>query len=120
MQAKTMSVVHVDPTIMRGRWLPHETVARPGAYPAWLPDVVARETRTIFIVDPDRAIREAARGLFEQKGYEVRLFADRAAFLNGYSRVRRGCLLIAESAIGAGGAAMIAGCGVAAARSAIS
>jgi two-component system CheB/CheR fusion protein len=113
MQAKSMSDVRPDPRFLHGRFLPHETAPRPGPYPAWLPDAMAREVRTIFILDSDRAIREAARGLFEEKGYEVRLFSDRAAFLRGYRPVRRGCLLIDESAMGAGGAAMIAGCAVA-------
>jgi two-component system CheB/CheR fusion protein len=61
----------------------------------------------IFIVDADRAIRAATQGLFEESGYDVRLFADRAAFLRAYRPIGLGCLLIDESLLGTTGLAMI-------------
>ncbi|MGA2045307.1 MAG: LuxR C-terminal-related transcriptional regulator [Roseiarcus sp.] len=103
MEAKSQSTVWSDGVVAHGPWLPREAGPRRAAYPDWLPVAMTLETRTIFIVDPDRAIREALRGLFEDGGYEVRLFADRPAFLRAYRPVRRGCLLMDESSIAAGG-----------------
>ncbi|MGD0720333.1 MAG: LuxR C-terminal-related transcriptional regulator [Roseiarcus sp.] len=110
MEAKSQSTVWSDAGVGHGRWLPHEARPRRAAYPAWLPAAMALQTRTIFIVDPDRAIREALRGLFEDDGYQVRLFADRRAFLRAYRPVRRGCLVIDESSMAAGGLEWIESC----------
>jgi two-component system, chemotaxis family, CheB/CheR fusion protein len=49
---------------------------------------------TIFVVDDDRAIREAMRDLLSENGYAVELFADGEAFLAGYRPGREGCLLV--------------------------
>ena len=110
MEAKSQSTVWSDAGVGHGRWLPHEARPRRAAYPAWLPAAMVLQTRTIFIVDPDRAIREALRGLFEDDGYQVRLFADRRAFLRAYRPVRRGCLVIDESSMAAGGLEWIESC----------
>ncbi|HEX2334872.1 MAG TPA: response regulator, partial [Hyphomicrobiaceae bacterium] len=52
------------------------------------------ESSTIFVVDDDRAIREAMRDLLCENGYAVELFADGEAFLGGYRPGREGCLLV--------------------------
>ena len=49
---------------------------------------------TVFVVDDDRAIREAMRDLLQENGYAVELFADGAAFLEAYRPGREGCLLV--------------------------
>ena len=49
---------------------------------------------TIFVVDDDRAIRDAMRDLLSENGYAVELFADGEAFLRGYRPGREGCLLV--------------------------
>jgi two-component system CheB/CheR fusion protein len=49
---------------------------------------------TIFVVDDDRAIREAMRDLLEENGYRVEIFADGPAFLEAYHSGRRGCLVV--------------------------
>ena len=52
------------------------------------------ESSTIFVVDDDRAIREAMRDLLQENGYAVELFADGPAFLEAYRPGREGCLLV--------------------------
>jgi two-component system CheB/CheR fusion protein len=52
------------------------------------------EVSTIFVVDDDRAIREAMRDLLLASGYAVEIFADGPAFLEGFRRGREGCLLV--------------------------
>ena len=49
---------------------------------------------TVFVVDDDRAIREAMRDLLQENGYAVELFADGPAFLEAYRPGREGCLLV--------------------------
>lgn len=48
----------------------------------------------IFVVDDDRAVREAMRDLLQESGYAVELFADGAAFFAGYRPGSEGCLLV--------------------------
>ena len=52
------------------------------------------EVSTIFVVDDDRAIREAMRDLLHANGYAVEIFGDGPAFLEGFRRGREGCLLV--------------------------
>jgi two-component system CheB/CheR fusion protein len=52
------------------------------------------ESSTVFVVDDDRAIREAMRDLLQENGYSVELFADGPAFLEAYRPDREGCLLV--------------------------
>ncbi len=49
---------------------------------------------TVFVVDDDRAVREAMRDLLQENGYSVELFADGLAFLEAYCAGRAGCLLV--------------------------
>ncbi len=49
---------------------------------------------TVFVVDDDRAVREAMRDLLQENGYAVELFADGPAFLEAYRLGRVGCLLV--------------------------
>ena len=49
---------------------------------------------TVFVVDDDRAIREAMRDLLQESGYAVEVFADGPAFLEAYRPGREGCLLV--------------------------
>jgi two-component system CheB/CheR fusion protein len=53
-----------------------------------------RQASTVFIVDDDRAIREAMRDLLQESGYAVELFGDGPAFLEAFRRGREGCLLV--------------------------
>jgi two-component system CheB/CheR fusion protein len=52
------------------------------------------EASTVFVVDDDRAVREAMGDLLQENGYSVELFADGAAFLEAYRPGREGCLLV--------------------------
>jgi two-component system CheB/CheR fusion protein len=49
---------------------------------------------TVFVVDDDRAIREAMGDLLQENGYSVQLFADGPAFLRAYRPGREACLLV--------------------------
>jgi two-component system, chemotaxis family, CheB/CheR fusion protein len=53
-----------------------------------------RKSSTVFVVDDDRAIREAMRDLLHESGYAVELFGDAPAFLEAFRRGRQGCLLV--------------------------
>ena len=105
MEATRHANLWSDATVAHGVWFQHDIAAR-SAYSS-PPASAARETRMIFIVDGDRAIRDATRGLFENDGYQVQLFASRAAFLKSYRPARRACLLIDEIALGGDGLAMM-------------
>ena len=52
------------------------------------------ELSTVFVVDDDRAIREAMRELLNENGYAVEVFADGQTFLAAYRPGRKGCLLV--------------------------
>jgi two-component system, chemotaxis family, CheB/CheR fusion protein len=52
------------------------------------------EPSAVFVVDDDRAVREAMRDLLHENGYSVELFADGPAFLEAYHPGRKGCLLV--------------------------
>jgi two-component system, chemotaxis family, CheB/CheR fusion protein len=54
----------------------------------------ADTSSTVFVVDDDPAIRDAARDLLQENGYAVELFADGEAFLDAYHLGREGCLLV--------------------------
>src|SRR6202030_4838101 len=49
---------------------------------------------TVFVVDDDRAVRDAMRDLLQQDGRMVELYASSEAFLEAYRPGREGCLLI--------------------------
>jgi two-component system CheB/CheR fusion protein len=49
---------------------------------------------TIFVVDDDRAIREAMRDLLQERGYSVQAFADGPAFFEAYRPGHKGCVLV--------------------------
>jgi two-component system CheB/CheR fusion protein len=49
---------------------------------------------TVFVVDDDRAIREAIGDLLQENGYSVQLFGDGSAFLRAYRPGREACLLV--------------------------
>jgi two-component system CheB/CheR fusion protein len=65
------------------------------------------EVSTIFVVDDDRAIREAMRDLLLANGYAVEIFADGPAFLESFHRGREGCLLVDALMPGMGGVELI-------------
>ena len=49
---------------------------------------------TVFVVDDDRAVREAMRDLLHENGYSVEVFADGPAFFEAYRPGCEGCLLV--------------------------
>jgi len=49
---------------------------------------------TVFVVDDDRAVREAMRDLLQENGYMVELFADGPAFFEAYRPGSAQCLLV--------------------------
>ena len=49
---------------------------------------------TVFVVDDDRAVREAMRDLLHENGYSVEIFADGRAFFEAYRSGSEGCLLV--------------------------
>jgi len=49
---------------------------------------------TVFVVDDDRAVREAMRDLLRENGYLVEAFADGPAFFEAYRPGREGCVLV--------------------------
>jgi two-component system CheB/CheR fusion protein len=49
---------------------------------------------TIFVVDDERALREAMRELLEQEGWTVEAYASGQAFLEAYHSGREGCLVV--------------------------
>jgi two-component system, chemotaxis family, CheB/CheR fusion protein len=67
--------------------------------------VPAGRTRlpTVFVVDDDRAVREAMRDLLQQDGRTVELYASSEAFLEAYHPGREGCLLVDARMPGMGG-----------------
>jgi two-component system CheB/CheR fusion protein len=79
--------------------LAHRLLAKPNsAGPASAQQLRLRlegdATSTVFVVDDDRAIREAMGDLLQQNGYSVELFGDGATFLQAYRPGREGCLLV--------------------------
>ena len=52
------------------------------------------QASTVFVVDDDRAVREAMRDLLQENGYAVEIFADGPAFFEAYRPGREGCLLV--------------------------
>jgi two-component system, chemotaxis family, CheB/CheR fusion protein len=52
------------------------------------------QASTVFVVDDDRAVREAMGDLLREHGYPVQVFADGSAFLEAYRPGRGGCLLV--------------------------
>jgi two-component system, chemotaxis family, CheB/CheR fusion protein len=52
------------------------------------------EASHVFVVDDDRAVREAMGDLLQENGYSVELFADGSAFLQAHYPGRKGCLLV--------------------------
>jgi two-component system CheB/CheR fusion protein len=49
---------------------------------------------TIFVVDDEGAVREAMRGLLEEEGWAVEVYASGEAFLDAYRPGREGCLVV--------------------------
>jgi len=49
---------------------------------------------TVFVVDDDRAVREAMRDLLRENGYSVEIFANAPAFFEAYRPGCEGCLLV--------------------------
>jgi two-component system, chemotaxis family, CheB/CheR fusion protein len=66
---------------------------------------------TIFVVDDDRAMREAVRDMLQEDGWTVEIYASSEAFLDVYrlpGRARReGCLLLDARMPGMGGLALL-------------
>lgn len=52
------------------------------------------ETRTVFVVDDDRAVHRSMRWLLEADGFEVRTFESGEAFLEEVRPDDRGCLVL--------------------------
>jgi two-component system CheB/CheR fusion protein len=69
-------------------------LAKPQA-PAGAPQLLQRErASTVFVVDDNRAVREAMRDLLRENGYAVQVFADGAAFFEAYRPGQEGCVLV--------------------------
>jgi two-component system CheB/CheR fusion protein len=49
---------------------------------------------TIFVIDDERAIREAMRDLLQENGYSVQIFAGGPAFFEAYRPGHKGCVLV--------------------------
>jgi two-component system CheB/CheR fusion protein len=49
---------------------------------------------TIFVVDDERSVREAMRGLLREEGWAVEVYSSGDAFLSAYRRGREGCLVV--------------------------
>ena len=58
---------------------------------------------TIFVVDDDRAMREAMHDLLQEDGRTVEIYASSEAFLETYRPGREGCLLVDARMPGMGG-----------------
>jgi FixJ family two-component response regulator len=55
-----------------------------------LPSELERDrAATVFVVEDNRAVREAMRDLLRENGYSVQAFADGAAFFEAYRQARR-------------------------------
>ncbi len=49
---------------------------------------------TIFVVDDDKSVREAMRGLLQDEGWSVEVYSSGEAFLGAYRPDREGCLVV--------------------------
>ena len=67
-------------------------LAKPAVQPPLLPE--GERAATVFVVDDNRAVREAMRDLLRENGYSVQVFADGAAFFEAYRPGQEGCLLV--------------------------
>jgi two-component system, chemotaxis family, CheB/CheR fusion protein len=77
------------------RHIQHLLVKPQSAAPAGAPQLLERErAATVFVVDDNRAVREAMRDLLRENGYSVRIFADAAAFFEAYRPGQEGCVLV--------------------------
>jgi two-component system CheB/CheR fusion protein len=52
------------------------------------------QASTVFVVDDDRAVREAIRDLLHENGYAVEIFAAGPAFFEAYRPGCEGCLVV--------------------------
>ncbi|HKM74732.1 MAG TPA: response regulator, partial [Stellaceae bacterium] len=52
------------------------------------------QAQTMFVVDDDRAVREAMRDLLQEDGRTVEIYTSSEAFLADYRPGREGCLLV--------------------------
>ena len=66
----------------------------PSAVQSPPPCLEGAASSTIFVVDDDRAIREAMRDLLQERGYSVQIFADGPAFFEAYRPGHKGCVLV--------------------------
>jgi two-component system CheB/CheR fusion protein len=80
-------------TLLAQRLLAKPGSAAPRSLRQLPPPLEGDAPATVFVVDDNRAIREAMRDLLEENGYSVELFADGQAFLDAYRSDRVGCLL---------------------------
>ena len=67
-------------------------LAKPVARPPLLPE--GERAATVFVVDDNRAVREAMRDLLREHGYAVQAFADGQAFFEAYRPGQEGCVLV--------------------------
>jgi two-component system, chemotaxis family, CheB/CheR fusion protein len=78
------------------------------AVPAGAPQLLERErAATVFVVDDNRAVREAMRDLLRESGYAVQVFAGAAAFFEAYRPGQEGCVLVDALMPGMGGVELI-------------
>ena len=66
----------------------------PSAVQSPPPCLEGAASSTIFVIDDDRAIREAMRDLLQERGYSVQTFADGPAFFEAYRPGHKGCVLV--------------------------
>jgi two-component system, chemotaxis family, CheB/CheR fusion protein len=67
-------------------------LAKPAVQPPLLPE--GERGATVFVVDDNRAVREAMRDLLRANGYAVQAFGDGQAFFAAYRPGQEGCVLV--------------------------
>lgn len=69
--------------------------------------VVTELAPTVFVIDDDKALRDAMRDLIASEGRKVETFSSCEAFIETYRPDRRGCLLVDARLPGLGGLALL-------------
>lgn len=87
--------------------LAQRLLAKPGSPAPESVQQLPLSLSSIFVVDDDRAVREAMGDLLRENGYSVELFADGLAFFDAYRPGREGCLLVDALMPGMSGIEMI-------------
>jgi FixJ family two-component response regulator len=81
-----------DPNLPPGQEKTRLSVSEPRSPPS-----------SVFVVDGDKNLRQAARGILEHIGYRVEDYRDGREFLDAYRPGRHGCLLLDANLAGISG-----------------